>query len=244
MRCFILMFIIFLSHLAVASAQGLFQYDRVDFFDGGVEAQEKTSQAVSKETPETIQNEWAEPIISPSGKVSVYVPPKEVRDFLEKPDPQNAKAYLEWNLKRIQRFMLAQELLTKEARELELMKKTKTLTENNPSSFSTTGSMGNIKAGVNYLFYFMLKGCPVCEREAQVIEDIYLYHPEIRIEAFAKGFSDRELEEFRFSARQDNGMSELFKINSYPSIAVFNNKKQKYFLSGFVDKDRILKLLE
>ena len=243
MRCLILMFIFFLSHLAAANAQGLFQYDRVDFFEN-VDTQEKANQTVSKENPETIQDEWAEPIISSSGKVSVYVPPKEVRDFLEKPDPQNAKAYLEWNLKRIQRFILAQELLTKEAKELEFAKETKTLTENNPSSFSTTGSMDNIKSGVNYLFYFMLKGCPVCEKEAQVIEDIYLNHPEIKIEVFAKGFSDWELEEFRFSARQDNGMSSLFKVNSYPSIAVFNKKKQRYFLSGFVDKDNILKLFQ
>ena len=90
----------------------------------------------------------------------------------------------------------------------------------------------------------MSKGCPACEKESRVIEDLYLNHPEIRVEAFAKGFSDRELEGFRFPVRQDNGMSSLFKVNSYPSIAVFNKKKQKYFLSGFVDKDRILKLLE
>ena len=241
MKCPILMFIIFFSHLAVANAQGLFQYDRIDFFDG-IDTQEKASQTVSKENPEAITDEWAEPIISPSGKVSIYVPPKEVRDFLEKPDPQSAKAYLGWNLKRIQRFILEQELLTKEAKELELIKEAKTLTKNNPSSSSTTGFKNNTNIGANYLFYFMLKGCPVCEKEAQVIEDIYLHHPEIRVEAFAKGFSDWELEEFRFSVRQDNGMSELFKVNFYPSIAVFNKKKERYFLSGFIDKDKILKL--
>ena len=32
-----------------------------------------------------------------------------------------------------------------------------------------------------------------------------------------------------FPARQDNGMSSLFKINSYPSIAVFNKKKAEIF---------------
>ena len=90
----------------------------------------------------------------------------------------------------------------------------------------------------------MLKGCPVCEREAHVIEDICLNHPEIRIEAFAKGFSDQELDRFRFPVRQDNGMSSLFKVNSYPAIAVFNRKNQRYFISGYVDKDRILKLFQ
>ena len=120
MRCFILMFMIFWSQLAVASAQGLFQYDRIDFFER-IDTQEKVSQSETKQSPETIVDEWAEPIISPSGRVSIYMPPKEVRDFLENPEPQNAKAYLAWNLRRIKKFILAQELLTKEAKELEVM---------------------------------------------------------------------------------------------------------------------------
>jgi len=240
MKCLILMFMIFWSHLALASAQGLFQYDRIDFFER-IDTQEKVSQSETKQSPETIVDEWAEPIISPSGRVSIYVPPQEVRDFLEKPDPENAKAYLEWNLKRIKKFILAQELLTKEAKELEFGEETKSLLEPNLSA-SLRGSSNNPKAGVSYLFYFMLKGCPVCEKEAQIIDDIYLNHPEIRIEAFAKGFSDRELEGYSFPARQDSGMSSLFKVNSYPSIVVFNKKNQRYFLSGFIDKERILKL--
>jgi len=240
MRCLILMFLIFWSHLAIANAQGLFQYDRIDFFER-IETQEELAQSETEQSPETIVDEWAEPIISPSGKVSIYVPPKEVRDFLEKPDPENAKAYLAWNLKRIKKFVLAQDLLTKEAKELGYMKEVKNLLEPNSSAI-LKGSSNNPKAGVSYLFYFMLKGCSVCEREARVIEDISLNHPEIRIEAFAKGFSDRELEGYSFPARQDSGMSSLFKVNSYPSIAVFNKKKQRYFLSGFIDKERILKL--
>ena len=242
MKCLILMFMIFWSHLALASAQGLFQYDRIDFFER-IDTQEKVSQSETKQSPETIVDEWAEPIISPSGRVSIYVPPQEVRDFLEKPDPENAKAYLEWNLKRIKKFILAQELLTKEAKELELGKETKSLLKPNLSAILKDSS-NNPKAGVSYLFYFMLKGCLVCEKEAQIIDDIYLNHPEIRIEAFAKGFSDRELEGYSFPARQDSGMSSLFKVNSYPSIAVFNKKNQRYFLSGFIDKERILKLFQ
>ena len=198
------MFMIFWFHLAIANAKGFFQYDRLDFF-GSVETQEKVTQPETKQSPETITDEWAEPVISPSGKVSIYLPPKEVRDFLEKPDPENARAYLAWNLKRIKRFTIAQELLSKEAKKLEVVKETKSLREPD-SSAGFRGSSNNIKTGVSYLFYFMLKGCPVCEREAHVIEDICLNHPEIRIEAFAKGFSDQELDRFRFPVRQDNGM--------------------------------------
>lgn len=227
MRVFILMFIIFLSHLTNASAESVFRYERIDFFQE-IKTQKNSVLAETNTSSEVIQEEWAEPIISPSGRVSIYVPPKEVRDFLDKPDPENAKAYLAWNIKRIKKFILAQELLRKEAKELKVMKGGKNLLE--PDS--------------GYLFYFMLKGCPTCDKESRVIEDIYLNHPGIRVEAFAKGFSDQELENFRFSARQDNGMSSLFKVDSYPAIAVFNKNKQRYFLSGFIDKDRILKLLQ
>jgi len=236
MRFFILVFIIFLTHLAVANAESVFQYDRIYFF-GSVKLPEEPNQSETKHQPESIVDEWAEPVISPSDKISVYVPPQEVRDFLEKPDPENAKAYLAWNLKRIKKFILAQELLAKEAKELGYMEEAKSLLE--PGS---SVGIKDLKSGVSYLFYFMLKGCPTCEKESKIIEDIYLNHPEIRIEAFAKGFSDRELEEFRFPVRQDNEMSSLFKVNSYPSIAVFNKKKQRYFLSGFIDRERILKL--
>jgi hypothetical protein len=235
-----IMIMTFLSHLAVANAQGFFQYDRIDFFNEA-DARKKVNRAESEEQPKTIVDEWAEPVMGPSGKVSIYVPPPEVRDFLEKPDSENAKAYLEWNSRRIKKFILAQELLAKEAKKLGYMKEVKSFPEPD-SSLNLKSYSNNIKAGASYLFYFMLKGCAVCEREARVIEDIYLNHPEIRIEAFGKGFSDSELDGFRFPARQDNGMSGLFKVTSNPSIAVFKN--QRYFLSGFIDKERILGLFE
>lgn len=243
MKCLILMLMILGSLLSVADAEGLFEYDRVDFFKG-VDAKEKEVETLPKEDPGIIVDEWAEPIVSPSGKVSVYVPPKEVKSFLEEPNPENAKAYLEWNLKRIKKFILAQELLAKESKRLGFTEDARALAKITPYLDTAAGVTDNIKTGINHLFYFMLKGCPGCQRQAKVIEDIYLNHPEIKIEAFARGFSDRELEEFIFPVRQDNGMSQLFKVNSYPAILVFNKKKERYFLSGYVNKKKILELFE
>ena len=239
MRCLIIMLMIFGSLLSVADAEGLFEYGRVDFFNS-LDPQEKASQIAPQEKPEIIVDEWAEPIISPSGSVSIYVPPKEVKDFLDKPDPGNAKAYLEWNLKRIKKLILAQELLAKEVKKIGFTEDAMA----NSSLFGSNSLIDNARLKGNSLFYFMLKGCPSCQREARVIENIYLNHPEIKIEAFASGFSDKELEDFIFPVRQDNGMSQLFKVNSYPAILVFNKKKEKYFLSGYVDEERILSLFE
>ena len=237
MRCLIFVLMILFFRLASACAQDPYQYGRIDFFNERA-ATDETAQTETKINPGPIVNEWAEPIVSPSGQVSVYVPPKEVRDFLEKPDPENAKAYLAWNLKRIDKFILAQQLLTKEAKGLGYMNETK-----NSADIGSSAS-DNARIRGNYLFYFMLKGCPVCAKQAEVIEDIYLHHPEIRIEGFAKGFSDRELEHFIFPVTQDKGLSETFKVHSYPSIAVFNKKNNKYFLTGYIDKDKLLELFE
>ena len=237
------MFMIFGSLLSVADAEGLFEYGRVDFFNS-LEPQEKASQIAPQEKPEIIVDEWAEPIISPSGKVSIYVPPKEVKDFLDKPDPGNAKAYLEWNLKRIKKFILAQELLANEVKGMRLGEDSKSSVFAASSSSGNTGLVDKANLKGNHLYYFMLKGCPECQRETKIIEDIHLNHPEIKVEAFASGFSDGELEDFIFPTRQDNGESRYLKISSYPAILVFNKKKEKYFISGYVDKEKILGLFE
>ncbi|MFA5276824.1 MAG: hypothetical protein WC417_08045, partial [Candidatus Omnitrophota bacterium] len=166
MKRAIFTFIIFLSHLAIADAESIFQYNKIDFFKG-IEVQEQVRAPGASQSPEIIIDEWAEPVISPSGRVNIYMPPKEVRDFLDKPDPESAKAYLAWNLKRIKKFILAQELLKKEAKELEVMKETKGLLDEPKSLSGFRDSSANTKVAVSYLFYFMLKGCPTCEKESR-----------------------------------------------------------------------------
>ena len=242
MKILALVIIICGYFLSIAHAQNIFEYDEVDFFNS-LETQGKISQASSKEKPEAIESEWAEPIISPSGNVTIYVPPREVKDFLDKPDSESAKAYLEWNTKRIQKFIIAQHLLEKEAKRMGLDKDNKDLA---PITSLPDGAsiVNNAEDRGNHLFYFMLKGCPACIEESKVIEDIYLNHPEIKIEAFADGFSDAELKDFVFPVRQDNGASQYFKINAYPAILAFNEKKERYLISGYVDKDKVLELFQ
>ena len=239
MRCVIFMFIIFLSYLAIADADGLFQYDRVDFFKEADKPQAVVVQK-AKDNSQEVVDEWAEPITSPSGKVSIYVPPKEVRDFLDKPNPENAKGYLEWNLKRINKLTLAQRLLSEEAVKLGIIPNTRDLTTTN----AAYDPGEDLKMKGNYLLYFMLKGCPVCVKESKAIADISLIHPEIKIWAFGKGFSDEELKKFTFGAWPDNGLSNRFNINTYPSIVVVNKADKKRILSGYVKEDKILSLFE
>ena len=225
------------SFLEPADAQNMFEYNEVDFFNS-IESQQKVI-VQSKEKREVIESEWAEPIVSPSGNVAIYVPPKEVRDFLDKPDPGNAKAYLNWNMNRIKKFITAQKLLENEAKGMGLDKDNKVASL--PDSANLVNNPDNRR---NHLFYFMLKGCPACKEETRILEEIHLKHPEINIEAFADGFSDDELKGFTFPVTQDNGMSQKLRINSYPTILVFNEKKERYLISGYVGKDKILELFQ
>ncbi|QAT16696.1 hypothetical protein BU251_02590 [Candidatus Velamenicoccus archaeovorus] len=243
MRCLFVLIVLFV-YAPMACGQGLFQYERIDFFKEP-DAQKNTVLKPAQDSFEAVENEWAEPVISPSGKMTIYLPPKEVRDFLDKPDPENAKAYLEWNLNRIRKFIRAQEMLAKEARILGQPRGRDNLTDtDSQKTGSSTSIAGDALPQGDYLFFFMLKGCPVCQKEARVVENIYLTHPEIKVQAFAVGYSDDDLREFMFPATQDRGMSTLFKVNSYPAIALFNSKREKYFISGYVDKEKILKLFK
>ena len=223
------------SFLEPADAQNMFEYNEVDFFNS-IESQQKVI-VQSKEKREVIESEWAEPIVSPSGNVAIYVPPKEVRDFLDKPDPENAKAYLGWNMNRIKKFMTAQQLLEKEAKGMGLDKDSKVASLPDGANL-----VNNPDDRRNHLFYFMLKGCPACKEETRILEEIHLNHPEINIEVFASGFYDDELKGFTFPVTQDNGMSQKLRINSYPTILIFNEKKERYFISGYVDENKILEL--
>ena len=237
MKCAIIIFMILGSFLEPADAQNMFEYNEVDFFNS-IESQQKVI-VQSKEKREVIESEWAEPIVSPSGNVAIYVPPKEVRDFLDKPDPENAKAYLGWNMNRIKKFMTAQQLLEKEAKGMGLDKDSKVASL--PDSANLVNNPDNRR---NHLFYFMLKRCPACKEETRILEEIHLNHPEINIEVFADGFSDDELKGFVLPVTQDNGMSQKLRINSYPTILVFNEKKERYLISGYVGKDKILELFQ
>lgn len=54
---------------------------------------------------------WAQPIRTPDGNWMVYVPPKQVLDFLESPSEDTAKAYLAWKAEQTAKLQKAMTLL-------------------------------------------------------------------------------------------------------------------------------------
>ena len=53
--------------------------------------------------PSVEEQLWAEPVTGADGQARVYVPPRAVREFLDNPTAENARAYLQWNRERISR---------------------------------------------------------------------------------------------------------------------------------------------
>ena len=54
---------------------------------------------------------WAQPIRTPDGTWMIYVPPKQVLDFLESPSEETAKSYLHWKQVQAEKLKKAMELL-------------------------------------------------------------------------------------------------------------------------------------
>jgi thiol-disulfide isomerase/thioredoxin len=61
--------------------------------------------------PFPVESPWAEPRPGIEGGRSVYVPPTPVREFLEAPTPERARAYLAWNQERLRAIERAAEAL-------------------------------------------------------------------------------------------------------------------------------------
>ena len=70
-----------------------------------------------KDTPETYLNMvkapllWSEPVLNPDGRISLYTPPAPVINFLEAPDDQTARHYLDWVASRMAKVNKAQNYL-------------------------------------------------------------------------------------------------------------------------------------
>lgn len=86
---------------------------------------------------------WAEPIVGPDGRAQVYVPPPEVREFLDSPTRENGKKYLAWQRERLERLRKAAQVLAEIRREVR-----------EPA-----------------LLYFSKPDCPYCAAQDRVLAD-------------------------------------------------------------------------
>ena len=117
--------------------------------------QEEKEQKNVKEN-ETIEL-WCEPQLDPStGQILCRMPPKPVLDLLNNPNEENAKSYLEWNQKKIEKITKAQQVVS------QITESKKQISINDISSVE---------------FYFS-PNCPYCIKQASVIKKLSKYIPD------------------------------------------------------------------
>ncbi|MBF0619724.1 MAG: hypothetical protein HQL19_06100 [Candidatus Omnitrophica bacterium] len=60
---------------------------------------------------------WAEPVIAPDGRVTMYRPPQVVADLLADPTEARGRAYLQWQKEKLERIDRAAQVVGKIVRD-------------------------------------------------------------------------------------------------------------------------------
>jgi thiol-disulfide isomerase/thioredoxin len=234
--------ILLLGQAAFASAQEdaagvsrFFRGKRVAFWSDAKEEPPKSTQAPGG--GETI---WAEPIRMPDGRISVYVPPKPVLDFLDSPNEESGRAYLAWQRARMEKIARASEILgrlVEETRPLEKKKADPPPLPEAPPLAADAGaekapSGGDMKAppalpsGAPEILYFKMDGCPHCRREDAVLLELAKERPDVKVRVFTP---DRE-----------EALWETLEIKVVPTLVVRGGDGRLQMSRGYTSKEVLL----
>jgi len=218
-----------------------FGFSSVDFFDKDehlviTEAAGDEQQTVVQEEGEAIEieNIWSEPLIQSDGSLVNYTPPKIVTDFLENPNEITGQAYLNWNNERILKLSKAQTVL-------------RSLSSNLISSYYSNidSKPGNLSldTDVQYMGFFLLKGCPYCETQKNVISNLMRSRPDIKIDVFVKGYSPQDIKDLPFPANADNGYSRTLGFNKFPTTLIIDKNGRQSLVGGILPNRVVSSLL-
>ena len=235
--CFIIGFA-----LRVYADEGIYGFTEIDYFNmkGLKKTDKREIQAtVDKSEAPISQDLWIEPAISADGKVSYYRPPQVVVDFLDNPTKKNGKAYIEWNQQKLAKITKAQEVLQELAGEMNLIPPTPPPQENSASLPKAV----SVEKTANVVF-FLLRGCPYCEKQKELIEYLFKNRPDLHIEVFGKNYTEDDIKQLSFPAKIDGGLSRQLGLNTYPSVFIENQYGKKLIMPGLIDQGLLETLLQ
>ncbi len=196
------------------AARPFFEKDGVAFWE---EPAKKTA-ASSPET-ETI---WAEPMRMPDGRMTIYVPPKAVLAFLDRPTRDTAKAYLAWQTERTAKLRAAIELLRDVRAESETRDKPATAKEMPIAPHAAmTATQGSS------ILYFKKPGCGFCDREDAELAEL-AKTSSVAVEVVPEG--DPRWKEYGVTAT--------------PSFVVTRADGRRTLVRGFMPAEQLKKLIE
>ena len=138
----------------------------VDLWNAGLPIVQRPSSPSTEEAqPSRVairENVWAQPIRTPDGSWMIYVPPKQVLDFLESPSEGTAKAYLGWKRDQTEKLKKAMELLAR----LKDSEGPATVGENASDATKPPGAPSGFPFRMTY---FKKPACPHCISQDEVL---------------------------------------------------------------------------
>jgi len=239
-KLFICVFLIGFA-LRVYADDGIYGFTEIDYFNmKGLKKIDKREihATVDKNEAPIKQDLWIEPAISADGKVSYYRPPQVVVSFLDDPTKENGKAYIEWNQQKLAKITKAQAVLQELAQEMNLIPSTQS-----PQEAATLPEINAQQKTANVVF-FLLRGCPYCEKQKELIENLFKNRPDLHIEVFGKNYTQDDIKQLPFPAKIDNGVSRQMGLNTYPSVFIENKYGKKLIMPGLIDQELFDTLLE
>ena len=235
--CFIISFT-----LRVYADDGIYGLTEIDYFNmkGLKKTDKRAIQAtVDKSEAPISQDLWIEPAISADGKVSYYRPPQVVVDFLDDPTKENGKAYIEWNQQKLAKITKAQEVLQELAGDMNLIPPAQPPQEGRASLPKAVSDQKTAN-----VVFFLLRGCPYCEKQKGLIEKLFKERPDLHIEVFGKNYTDEDIKQLPFPTKIDDGLSRQLGLNTYPSVFIENQYGKKLIMPGLIDQGLFETLLE
>ncbi len=217
-----------------AGASRFFRGKRVAFWSDG-----KTEPPKSAQPPLGGETIWAEPIRMPDGRISVYVPPKPVLDFLDSPSEESGRAYLAWQKARMEKIARASEILgrlVEETRPLEKKKAEPPCTAESPPAADAGAEKappaGALKvppallSGAPEILYFKMDDCPHCRREDAVLLELVKERPDVKVRVFTP-----DMEE---------ALWEALEIKVVPTLVVRGGDGRLQVSRGYTSKEVLL----
>ena len=231
---FICGFFLIAFTLRVYADDGIYGLTEIDYFNmKGLKKIDKRAikATVDKSEAPISQDLWIEPAISADGKVSYYRPPQVVVDFLDDPTKENGKAYIEWNQQKLAKITKAQEVLQELVGEMNLIPPTQP-----PQVASTSLPKAVSDQKTANVVFFLLRGCPYCEKQKELIENLFKNRPDLHIEVFGKNYTQDDIKQLPFPAKIDDGLSRQLGLNTYPSVFIENQYGKKLIMPGLIDQ--------
>jgi len=205
----------------------------------------------SAKPPEVEESMWAEPVRGPDGRFRVYLPPKPVRDFIEKPTSENARAYLEWNQARMRQMDEAVSVMRDVAAHQLGITTQGAITPPPlplpaPNSIQVQASApGAAATRPISIVYAFATWCPYSRRQTPIINQLAIHVP---VRGIAFDSQPDEVQALRpalaFPVVQgDVDLRQRLGVRSYPTIFFYEGSRLHHVARGLQSPDRLVAVL-